>query len=219
MRSYIALLAQVSTCMSFHVIHACAFVFGWLLECLHFTRLSFSSLSLSSIFSWCLPWCLTRIPWKIPYVIHVSGTWSAWILYVTPDTEEVVLVEGETSRSHEVAKGLHEELHSSDRSGQHEKLSENTLVKQNKTVRVHTQWKNNLLLQRTVTLHFFNADNEFNRCVQGMCVTIRHKDYEDCDTTRTLTFWSHFWISCGASWCFSGSWYPTFQRPARWFSS
>ena len=46
------------------------------------------------------------------------------------DTEDVFVVKGETSRSHEIAeKGLHEELGSSDRSEKPEKLSENISVK------------------------------------------------------------------------------------------
>ena len=49
-----------------------------------------------------------------------------------PDsTEDVFVVKGETSRSHEIdEKGLHEELGSSDRPGKPEKLSENTRVEQ-----------------------------------------------------------------------------------------
>ena len=47
------------------------------------------------------------------------------------DTEDVFVVKGETSRSHEIdEKGLHEEFGSSDRSGKPENLSENTRVKQ-----------------------------------------------------------------------------------------
>ena len=46
------------------------------------------------------------------------------------DTQDVFVVKGETSRSHEInEKGLHEELVSSDRSGKPEKLSENIRVK------------------------------------------------------------------------------------------
>ena len=47
-----------------------------------------------------------------------------------PDnTEDVFVVKGETSRSHEIdEKGLHEEFGSSDRSGKPDKLSENTRV-------------------------------------------------------------------------------------------
>ena len=49
-----------------------------------------------------------------------------------PDsTEDVFVVKGETSRSHEIdEKGLHEELVSSDRSGKPDNLSENTRVEQ-----------------------------------------------------------------------------------------
>ena len=48
-----------------------------------------------------------------------------------PDnTEDVFVLKGDTSRSHEIdEKGLHEELDSSDRSGKPEKLSENIRVK------------------------------------------------------------------------------------------
>ena len=48
-----------------------------------------------------------------------------------PDsTEDVFVVKGETSRSHEIdEKRLHEELCSSDRSGKPERLSENICVK------------------------------------------------------------------------------------------
>ena len=49
-----------------------------------------------------------------------------------PDsTEDVFVVKGETSRSHEIdEKGLHEELVSSDRSGKPDNFSESTRVKQ-----------------------------------------------------------------------------------------
>ena len=46
------------------------------------------------------------------------------------DTEDVFVVEGETSRSHEIdEKGLHEELDFSDRLGKPDSLSGNTRVK------------------------------------------------------------------------------------------
>ena len=46
-------------------------------------------------------------------------------------TEDVFVVKGETSRSHEIdGKGLHEELRFSDRSGKPDNLSENTRVEQ-----------------------------------------------------------------------------------------
>ena len=63
-------------------------------------------------------------------------------------TEDVFVVTGETSRSHEIdEKCLHEELVSSDRSGKPDDLSENTRVKQahdqgnlmGETAQVHTQ--------------------------------------------------------------------------------
>ena len=46
------------------------------------------------------------------------------------DTEDVFVIKGETSRSHEIdEKGLHKELGSSDRSGKPEELSGNIRVK------------------------------------------------------------------------------------------
>ena len=46
------------------------------------------------------------------------------------NAEDMFVVKGETSRSHEIdEKGLHEELRSSHRSGKPEKLSENIRVK------------------------------------------------------------------------------------------
>ena len=77
-------MAQVSPCVSFHVIHACALVFGCL-QCSLFIRLSTSSSSPSSTSSRCLPWCLTRIPWKISCATPDSGAWSAWTMS-HPDT-------------------------------------------------------------------------------------------------------------------------------------
>ena len=51
-------------------------------------------------------------------------------------TEDVFVVKGETSRSHEInEKGFHGELCSSDRSGQPDNLSENTRVEQ-----IHSRW-------------------------------------------------------------------------------
>ena len=62
--------------------------------------------------------------------------------------------------------------------------------------------------------------------VQEMSVTTQNNDYEDCNTTRTLTCSSHCWVSCCASCCFSGSWFSRFHwcwtshRSAGWvFSS
>ena len=80
-RSYIALVAQVSPCVSFHVIHACALVFG----CLSVLS-SPVSLLLPQVL---LPWCLTRIPWKIPCATSASGAWSAWTMSHPTHEEEV----------------------------------------------------------------------------------------------------------------------------------
>ena len=91
------------------------------------------------------------------------------------DTEDVLVVKGETSRSHEIdEKGLHEELRSSDRSGKPEKLSENTrvkhahdgtgqLVEQNSS-RAHTV-KEQFAPEENRDIASFNADNEFNRAI------------------------------------------------------
>ena len=80
------------------------------------------------------------------------------------DTEDVFVVKGETSRSHEIEeKRLHKELGSSDRSGKPERLSEDIRVKhdhdgtgqpvESSSSSTHTQWKNNLFLKKIVTLH------------------------------------------------------------------
>ena len=65
--------------MSFHIIHACALVFG----CLSVLS-SPVSLLLPQVFLPPLPdvypWCLTRIPWKIPSATPASGAWSAWTM-------------------------------------------------------------------------------------------------------------------------------------------
>ena len=73
--------------------------------------------------------------------------------------QDVFVVEGETSRSHEInSKGFHEKLCVSDISGR-------TPV--SVTAQQYTQTKNNLLLKYIVKLHreiaSFNTDNEFNR--------------------------------------------------------
>ena len=89
------------------------------------------------------------------------------------DTEDVFVVKGETSRSHEIdEKGLHEELGSSDRSGKIEKLSENIRVKhvldgtgqpveQNSST-AHTV-KEQYASEENRDIASFNADNDFNR--------------------------------------------------------
>ena len=91
------------------------------------------------------------------------------------DTEDVFVVKGETSRSHEIdEKGLHEELGSSDRSGKPEKLSENIrvkhahdgtgqLVEQNSSS-THTV-KAQFAPEENRDIASFNTDNEFNRAI------------------------------------------------------
>ena len=86
-----------------------------------------------------------------------------------------MLVNGETSRSHEIdEKGFHEELCSSDRSGKPEKLSENTRVKhahdgteepvEQNSLSAHTV-KEQFALAEHRDIASFNTDNEFNRAV------------------------------------------------------
>ena len=87
--------------------------------------------------------------------------------------EDVFVLKGETSRSHEIdEKGLHEELGSSDRSGKPDKLSENIrvkrahdgtgqLVEQNSSS-AHTV-KEQFAPQENRDIASFNTDNEFNR--------------------------------------------------------
>ena len=71
------------------------------------------------------------------------------------NTEDVFVVKGETSRSHEIdEKGVHEELGSSDRSVKPDKLSENIRVK-----RAHEGTEENR------DIASFNTDNEFNRAI------------------------------------------------------
>ena len=93
-----------------------------------------------------------------------------------PDsTEDVFVVNGETSRSHEMdEKGFHGELCSSDRSGKPDNLSENTRVEQ-----THDgSWQpdeRNCSSAHTVKEQFapeehrdiasFDTDNEFNRAI------------------------------------------------------
>ena len=91
------------------------------------------------------------------------------------DTEDVLVVKGETSRSHEIdEKGLHEELGSSDRSVKPEKLSENIRVMhahdgsgqldERKSSSAHTV-KEQLASEENRDIASFNADNEFNRAI------------------------------------------------------
>ena len=93
-----------------------------------------------------------------------------------PDsTEDVFVVEGETSRSHEIdEKGLHEELGSSDRSGKPDNLSEKTRVEQTRdgsgqpdernSSSAHTV-KEQFALEENRDIASFNTDNEFNRAI------------------------------------------------------
>ena len=88
-------------------------------------------------------------------------------------TEDVFVVKGETSRSHEIGeKGLHEELGSSDRSGKPEKLSENTVLSMLKMEQgnlgssssAHTV-KEQFAPEENRDIVSCNADNEFNRAI------------------------------------------------------
>ena len=93
-----------------------------------------------------------------------------------PDsTEDVFVVKGETSRSHEIdGKRLHEELGSSDRSGKPDNLSENTRVEQTHDGSGQLDERNSSSAH-TVKEQFVpaehrdiassNADNEFKRAI------------------------------------------------------
>ena len=93
-----------------------------------------------------------------------------------PDsTEDVFVVKGEASRSHQIdEKGLHEELGSSDRSGKPDNLSENTRVQQTHGGSEQPDERNSSSahtvkeqfgheVHREIAL--FNTDNEFNRAI------------------------------------------------------
>ena len=93
-----------------------------------------------------------------------------------PDsTEDVFVVKGETSRSHEIdEKGFHGEHGSSDRSGKPDNLSENTRVEQThdgsgqlderNSSSAHTV-KEQFAPEENCDIAFFNTDNEFNRAI------------------------------------------------------
>ena len=93
-----------------------------------------------------------------------------------PDsTEDVFVVNGETSRSHEInEKRLHEELGSSDRSGKPDNLSENTRAEQThdgsgqpderNSSSAHTV-KEQFAPEENRDIALFNTDNEFNRAI------------------------------------------------------
>ena len=89
------------------------------------------------------------------------------------NTQDVFVVKGETSRSHEInEKGFHGELCSSDRSGQPDNLSENTRVEQTHDESGQSDERNSSSVH-TVKEQFapevhpevalLNTDNEFNR--------------------------------------------------------
>ena len=90
-------------------------------------------------------------------------------------TEDVFVVQGETSRSHEIdEKGFHGELCSSDRSGKPDNLSENTRVEQThdgsgqpderNSSSAHTV-KEQFAPEDNRDIALFNTDNEFNRAI------------------------------------------------------
>ena len=90
-------------------------------------------------------------------------------------TEDVFVVKGETSRSHEIdEKGFHEELGSSDRSGKSDNLSENIRVEQahdgtgqsveRNSSSAHTV-KEQFAPEENRDIALFNTDNEFNRAI------------------------------------------------------
>ena len=90
-------------------------------------------------------------------------------------TEDVFVVKGETSRSHEINdKRLHKELGSSDRTGKPEKLSENTRVKQahdgtgqlvERNSSTAPTVKEQFAPEENRDIASFNTDNEFNRAI------------------------------------------------------
>ena len=91
------------------------------------------------------------------------------------NTEDVFVVKGKTSRSHEIdEKGLHEELGSSDRSEKPDKLSENIRVKhahdgtgqpvEQNSSSAHTV-KEQFAPEENRDIASFNTDNEFNRAI------------------------------------------------------
>ena len=87
----------------------------------------------------------------------------------------MIVVEGETSRSHEIdEERLHEELGSSDRSGKPDNLSENTRVEQTHDGSGQPDERNSSSAHTVKEQHapdehrdiaLFNTDNEFNRAI------------------------------------------------------
>ena len=93
-----------------------------------------------------------------------------------PDsTEDVFVVKGETSRSHEIdEEGFHGELGSSDRSGKPDNLSENTRVEQTHNGSGQPDERNSSTTHTVKEQHApdehreiasFNTNNEFNRAI------------------------------------------------------
>ena len=91
------------------------------------------------------------------------------------DTQDVFVVKGETSRSHDInEKGFHGELCSSDRSGQPDNLSENIQVEQihdgsgqpdeRNSSSAHTM-KEQHAPEEHREIASFNTDNKFNRAI------------------------------------------------------
>ena len=105
---------------------------------------------------------------------HVDGPFEM-AMWKPETTEDMFVVKGKTSRSHEIdEKGLHEELGSSDRSGKPEKLSENIRVKhahdgtgqpvEQNSSSAHTV-KEQFAPEENRDIASFNTDNEFNRAI------------------------------------------------------
>ena len=132
-------------------------------------------------------------------------------------TEDVFVVKGETSRSHEIdEKGLHEELGSSDRSGKSDKLSENIRVKrahdgtgqpvEQSSSSAHTV-RELFAPEENRDIASFNTDNEFNRAYQrgehrlqhsrittfcSETITWRQRSKFDSEGSRTTLSDMHF---------------------------
>ena len=102
------------------------------------------------------------------------------------NTQDVFVVKGETSRSHEIdEKGFHGELCSSDRSGQTGNLSENTRVEQTHDGSGQPDERNSSSAHTVKEQHapevhrevaLLNTDNEFNRAIneEDIAVVLEH---------------------------------------------
>ena len=88
----------------------------------------------------------------------------------------MIVVKGETSRSHEIdEKGLHEKLGSSDRSGKPDNLSENIQVEhahdgtgqlvESSSSSIHIV-KEQFVPEKNRDIASLNADNEFNHAIK-----------------------------------------------------